>query len=306
MSPLRPLLLLAPLLVGAGLVAGCGSPLASDSPSPGASPSQCRAARWPPAGQPIADGIVLVQVDADTIRVENHGTRDAWVEAPAAPVYAQVPCLGWVAEQADTSILSEVVAGGSTELWYALPDGWPPPYRAMVELVDRPGEASIGVAWVGLAIPNASATAQAPAPSPTTALEPVRVYFTLAAAGDPCTTVAATTRRVSGPVTPGLALEQLLAGPTAGEAAIGYTSFFGPATADAPLGVAVGADGTAEVWLRDFRAAFPEAPSACEASALLASLDATLAEFPEIRRARYSFAGDEAAFYDWLGLPPPD
>jgi hypothetical protein len=211
-----------------------------------------------------------------------------------------------VAEEADTTILAEVPAGGSTELWYSLPDGWPPPYRAMVELLDRPGEESIGVAWVGLAAPTESAGTTTPAPAPTTALEPIRVYFTLAAAGDPCTTVAASTRQVEGPVTPGLAVEELLRGPTPTETALGYTSLFGPATAEALLGVAVAEDGTAEVWFRHVRDAFPVAPSSCEASALVAALDATLAEFPEIKQTRYSFAGDEAAFYDWLGLPPPD
>lgn len=44
----------------------------------------------------------------------------------------------------------------------------------------------------------------------------------------------------------------------------------------------------------------------CGSAALLAALDATLAQIPGVRGGRYSFAGDEAAFYGWLQMAPPD
>jgi hypothetical protein len=39
---------------------------------------------------------------------------------------------------------------------------------------------------------------------------------------------------------------------------------------------------------------------------LLAALDSTLAQLPGITGARYSFDGDEAAFYEWLQVAPPE
>jgi hypothetical protein len=67
-----------------------------------------------------------------------------------------------------------------------------------------------------------------------------------------------------------------------------------------------GGRGVARVSLRDLRPLLPGASTSCGSAALLAALDATLAQFPEILRARYSFGGDEAAFYEWLQRAPPD
>ena len=100
-------------------------------------------------------------------------------------------------------------------------------------------------------------------------------------------------------------LRVLLAGPTAAEAAAGFTSLFGPATADALLDVVV-VDGIARVSFRDLRQIIPNASSSCGSAALLGALDATLARLPGVRGARYSFGGDEAAFYEWLQMAPPD
>ena len=94
-------------------------------------------------------------------------------------------------------------------------------------------------------------------------------------------------------------------GPTAEETAAGFSSLFGPATADALLEVVV-ADGIARVSFRDLRQIIPNASSSCGSAALLGALDATLAQLPGIRGARYSFGGDEAAFYEWLQMAPPD
>jgi len=140
-----------------------------------------------------------------------------------------------------------------------------------------------------------------PAASPTAE---VRIFFVPGGA-DPCGTVSPVVRKVAGPVTAEIALRELLAGPTAEEVAAGFTSLFGPATADALLEVVV-ADGIARVSFRDLRQIIPNASSSCGSAALLGALDATLAQLPGIRGARYSFGGDEAAFYEWLQMAPPD
>ena len=145
-------------------------------------------------------------------------------------------------------------------------------------------------------------------PAPTAAssapVEEVRVFFVPGGA-DPCGTVAPVVRKVAGPVTPAIALGELLVGPTAQESAAGFTSLFGPPTAGALLDVVV-VDGIARVSFRDLRQIIPNASSSCGSAALLAALDATLAQLPGIRGARYSFGGDEAAFDEWLQLAPPD
>ncbi len=139
-------------------------------------------------------------------------------------------------------------------------------------------------------------------PSPTTTT--VRVFF-VAGGTDPCGTVAPVVRQVTGPVDPALALRELLRGPTDEEAAAGYTSLFGPPTADALQAVTI-VDGVAHVSFGDLRPVLPNASSSCGSAALLAALDSTLAQLPGVRGARYSFGGDEAAFYEWLQVAPPD
>ena len=106
-------------------------------------------------------------------------------------------------------------------------------------------------------------------------------------------------------MTAAIGLRELLAGPSADETAAGFTSLFGPATADALLDVVV-VGGVARVSFRDLRQIIPNASSSCGSAALLGALDATLAQLPGIRGACYSFGGDEAAFYEWLQMAPPD
>jgi len=156
--------------------------------------------------------------------------------------------------------------------------------------------ASLASPSTGPSVPPAS-----PAASP--AVE-VRAFFVPGGA-DPCSTVSPVVRKVAGPATADIALRELLAGPTAEEVAAGFTSLFGPATADALLDVVV-VGGVARVSLRDLRQVIPNASSSCGSAALLGALDATLAQLPGIRGARYSFGGDEAAFYEWLQMAPPD
>jgi spore germination protein GerM len=129
--------------------------------------------------------------------------------------------------------------------------------------------------------------------------------FFIPGGADPCGTVAPTVRQVAGPVSAEVALRELLAGPTADETLAGFTSIFGPATADALLRVVV-VDGVARVSFRDLRQIIPNASASCGSAALLSALDATLTALPGIRAARYSIGGDESAFYEWLQRSPPE
>jgi hypothetical protein len=63
--------------------------------------------------------------------------------------------------------------------------------------------------------------------------------------------------------------------------------------------------GTGFAGFRDFRRLLPNASSSHGSAALLAELDATLKQFPTIKRTLYAFNGDVAAFYTWLQLEPP-
>jgi hypothetical protein len=160
----------------------------------------------------------------------------------------------------------------------------------------------------GQASPTTPGTPDAPSAeasaAPTQTADEVRIFFVPGGA-DPCGAVAPVVRKVAGPVTAEVALRELLAGPTADETAAGFTSLFGPPTADALLDVTI-ADGIARVSFRDLRQVIPNASSSCGSGALLGALDATLAQLPGVRGARYSFGGDEAAFYEWLQRSPPD
>ena len=151
--------------------------------------------------------------------------------------------------------------------------------------------------------PSPDASATAPSGTAPAGAE-VRVFF-IPDGADPCGTVAPVVRTVAGPVTAEVALGELLRGPTSGEAAAGFTSLFSPATAGALLDVVV-VDGIARVSFHDLRSIIPNASSSCGSAALLAALDATLAQVPGVLGARYSFGGDEAAFYEWLQMAPPD
>jgi spore germination protein GerM len=154
--------------------------------------------------------------------------------------------------------------------------------------------------------PSTDPSTPSPSSAPSSAVPAaeVRVFF-VPGGSDPCGTVAPVVRKVVGPPTAGLALRELLAGPTPDEAAAGFTSLFGPQTADTLLDVVV-IDGIARVSFRDLRPIIPNASSSCGSAALLGALEATLAQLPGIRGARYSFAGDEVAFYEWLQMAPPD
>ncbi len=101
------------------------------------------------------------------------------------------------------------------------------------------------------------------------------------------------------------ALAQLLAGPTDEEAAEGLTSWFSPETEGKLKGVVV-EGGLAEVDFQDFSSIIPNASSSCGSASLLAQLDSTVLQFPDVEQVVYAFDGDPEAFYSWLQLDVPE
>ena len=130
------------------------------------------------------------------------------------------------------------------------------------------------------------------------------VYLLPAEIGDDCSAVISSEReaRVDGEV--GDALAQLLAGPTAEEQAQGLDSWFSKET-EGMLNSVVIEDGVAEVDFADFSGIIPNASTSCGSASLLAQLDNTVLQFPEVDEVVYSFDDDRAAFYEWLQLAPP-
>jgi len=63
--------------------------------------------------------------------------------------------------------------------------------------------------------------------------------------------------------------------------------------------------GVAYVDLRNFSRVIPNASSSCGSALLLAQLDRTAKQFPNVRRSVYSFNGSARAFYEWLQRSPP-
>jgi spore germination protein GerM len=105
---------------------------------------------------------------------------------------------------------------------------------------------------------------------------------------------------------PTAAVRELLAGPTPEELEQGYSSWFSPDTTGMLRSVRV-EDQAAHV---DFDGALattiPGASTSAGSLVLLAELDATTRQFPDITDSIYSLDGDVEAFYEWLQLGPPD
>lgn len=131
------------------------------------------------------------------------------------------------------------------------------------------------------------------------------VYLRPAELGDDCTAVFPVTREATVEGGVGDALAQLLAGPTDEESAEGLTSWFSTETEGMLNGVVV-EGGVAEVDFQDFSSIIPNASSSCGSASLLAQLDSTVLQFPEIEQAVYAFDGDAEAFYSWLQLDVPE
>ena len=130
------------------------------------------------------------------------------------------------------------------------------------------------------------------------------VYLLPAETGNDCSVVIPSEREgLEGD--PGDALTQLLAGPTTDEQAQDLRSWFSAETAGMLNGLTV-ADGVAAVDFADFSGIIPNASSSCGSAGLLAQLDNTVLQFPQVDEVVYSFDGDRAAFYEWLQLALPE
>lgn len=123
--------------------------------------------------------------------------------------------------------------------------------------------------------------------------------------GDPCDEVFPLERQVPAHAPLRGAMQALLAGPTEEEAAAGYWSWFSSETEGMLNSVRI-ADRTAHVDFADFSEVIPNASTSCGAAILLSQLDSTAEQFDTVDEARYSFDGDEAAFYHWLQLTVPE
>jgi spore germination protein GerM len=131
------------------------------------------------------------------------------------------------------------------------------------------------------------------------------VYLLPAQTGDDCSVVIQSEREAQAEGDVGDALAQLLAGPTAEEQAQDLRSWFSEETAGMLNSVDI-EDGVAEADFADFSGTIPNASSSCGSAGLLAQLDSTVLQFPEVDEVVYSFDGDRAAFYEWLQLAPPE
>jgi N-acetylneuraminic acid mutarotase len=157
--------------------------------------------------------------------------------------------------------------------------------------------------------PAASGTAPTVAPGTTTPqpqrnVRTVKVYFHDRLQTDPRQVVAVSRTVPRSPRVATATLAELLRGPSAREQEAGYWSFFSAGTAGKLRSLRIAA-GLATADFADFRRAMPNATTSYGSAALLAELDATLKQFPTVRRTLYAFNGDVAAFYEWLQLAPP-
>jgi spore germination protein GerM len=94
-------------------------------------------------------------------------------------------------------------------------------------------------------------------------------------------------------------LKELLAGPTAAEAAKGYGSWFSPATAQALISAKVSGN-TSYVNLTDLRTVIPNASTSCGSASLLAQLRTTAQQGGMTPRVLYAINGQPKTFWEWL------
>jgi putative hemolysin len=141
-------------------------------------------------------------------------------------------------------------------------------------------------------------------PGTAEAMTTVEVFFTNETLGDPCAEVFPIARQVPADAPAVEAVAALLAGPTPDERAQGYGGWFSAETDGLLRSVGV-ADGTARVDFADLRPVIPNASTSCGSAALLAQLDRTLLQFPEIDATIYSINGSPEEFYEWLQYEAP-
>jgi len=155
---------------------------------------------------------------------------------------------------------------------------------------------------------SASGTPAASTPgataTPTPATMTVTLYFgnTILDPAVDCSRVFAVHRVVpTSPDVPTATLRELLAGPTAAEAAQGFTSWFSPATANALLGAKVQGN-TTYVNLTDLRQVIPNASTSCGSATLLAQLGTTAQQAGMTPRVLYAINGQPTVFWEWLQM----
>jgi spore germination protein GerM len=93
--------------------------------------------------------------------------------------------------------------------------------------------------------------------------------------------------------------DQLVAGPTDDEQAVGASSFFSADTIGTVRNVTL-QDGLLVVDFEDLSALIPNASTSCGSEALLAQLNTTAFQHPDVLSVRYEIAGDCDAFANWL------
>ncbi len=96
-------------------------------------------------------------------------------------------------------------------------------------------------------------------------------------------------------------LKELLAGPTAAEAATGYESWFSSATAQALIRAKVTGN-TSYVNLTDIRTVIPNASTSCGSASLLAQLRTTAQQAAMAPRVLYAINGQPTTFWEWLQI----
>ena len=179
-------------------------------------------------------------------------------------------------------------------------------WNVMIPLVAVLG---LAVAGCGDDDDDVTATTETTAPeeSSSTAAptERVELFLRPAELGDDCSEVISVERAAPGGADVETALTLLLAGPTEEDEASGLSSWFSAETEGMLNGVTV-EEGLAEVDFADFSASIPNASSSCGSASLLAQLDNTVLQFPDVEEVVYSFDGDRDAFYEWLQLSAPE
>ena len=132
----------------------------------------------------------------------------------------------------------------------------------------------------------------------------VEIYAPRGDPGRNCTRVFPLSRTVRAPAVLTGTMRALLRGPTAAERSRGYGGWLSLKTAGMLRSVWI-ANGVAHVDFRNFSRVIPNASSSCGSALLLAQLDRTAKQFPNVRRSVYSFNGSARAFYEWLQRSPP-
>jgi len=119
-----------------------------------------------------------------------------------------------------------------------------------------------------------------------------------------CARVLPLKRVVPAPALLGGAIRALLRGPTKDERVRGYGGLFSAKTAGHLRTVTI-ARNVAHIDFRNFASDIPNASSSCGSALLLAQLERTARQFPNVKRVVYSFDGSRDAFYGWLQRVAP-